>query len=76
MNFNEDHIRLLKSHSSGDKSTYGYQFMPFINPPEDVRLWYVPDRLKTSSDHGDELFYIFGLNKVTDDMLEPYRGEY
>lgn len=74
--FNEDHIRLASSHSAGDKVTYTYQFVPYIIPPKDLRLWYVPDKLKTSADHGDELPYVFGTSEVTDDMVQPYSGRF
>lgn len=44
-----------------DKSTYGYFFnenlitLSSLNP-----MWTMPDWLKRSADHGDELFFLFG----------------
>lgn len=76
LNFNEDQVRLLTAHSSGEKSTYGYQFMPYVSPPKENLMWHVPEKLKTTSDHADELPYVFGVPRMTETMFEPYNGEW
>ena len=68
-------MQLLSSHSRGDKSTYGYQFLPYATQSIEDRLWYIPEKLKNSADHGDEVSYIFGAAKVTKEMSEVYGGK-
>lgn len=68
-------MQLLSSHSRGDKSSYGYQFVPYVTPSIEDLIWYVPEKLKNSADHGDEVNYVFGAAKITKEMLEVYGGK-
>lgn len=74
LNFNEDLVHLLLSHSAGDTATYGYHFLPYVTPSKENQFMALPGYLKNSADHADELAYLFGVPWTTDDMSEVYKG--
>ena len=51
-------VTQLEQHSHSEKPTYAYYYtQPSKNPST---LWSVPDWLRTTADHGDEITFVFG----------------
>jgi len=78
MSFNIDCTRELRAHSSSSKSTYAYYFTELYDAPEAVKGWAVPNGLKVSADHADEIPFVFGVPYALQNvsaLIEAYYGE-
>lgn len=58
MNFAADIMNMLNRHSGGSTKAYGYTFTELFPNPD---FWPLPDWVKTSAGHGDELRFVFGF---------------
>ncbi|KAF6023162.1 ces3 [Bugula neritina] len=56
----ESNVRQLEQHSAGEKPTYAYYFTEKHKTNPLASLWTLPDWLKVSADHGDEVAFVFG----------------
>jgi len=56
----ESNVRQLEQHSFDEKSTYAYYFTEKHKTTPPASLWTLPDWLKVSADHGDEVAFVFG----------------
>lgn len=78
MSFNVDCTRKLRAHTSSSKSTYAYYFTELYDAPEAVKGWELPDGLKVSADHADEIPFVFGVPFALQNvpaLIEAYYGD-
>jgi len=59
-NIVERSVRQLEQHSASEKPTYAYYFTEKHKTTPPASLWTIPDWLKVSADHGDEVAFVFG----------------
>lgn len=72
--FDTDATYLLTQHGASDKATYGYYFRNFIDIPRENRSYSLePSWVDRKADHGDELFYVFGMDRYDDNLTAPIR---
>jgi len=61
-------VNQLQQHAAGETATYAYYFTEEFKPDPPNPLWSMPDWLKTSADHGDEIPFMFGCTLIKKDM--------
>jgi len=61
-------VNQLQQHAAGETATYAYYFTEEYKPDPPNPLWSMPDWLKTSADHADELPFMFGGPLIKKDM--------
>ncbi|KAF6027323.1 CES5A [Bugula neritina] len=58
----------LRQHAEGETATYAYYFTEEYKPDPPNLAWSMPDWLKISADHMDEIPFVFGGSLIRRDM--------
>lgn len=67
-------VRNLEEHSTSNKSTYAYYFTERYYPNTDVEFFNIPEWLKRSADHTQELPFLFGSAFLADETDYTWSG--
>ena len=74
--FRGDIVYNLQEHSLSSKPTYAYYFTERVSIDPKLKIFHRPEWAKTSADHAEDLFYVFGASFLKSEEPTMWQGRY